>query len=102
VLATLYCPVTWLISYFRDRDASLAGSWKLSGAALMPGALLLTLGIFLYGADALDLIRLAVIAALHVVAGWIYLAVSPMGLLRLSETLPASRNPFTAPPQDPS
>jgi len=101
-LATLYCPVTWLIAYFRDRDASLAGSWKLSGAALMPGALLLTLGIFLYGADALDLIRLAVIAALHVVVGWAYVAVSPMGLLGLSEPLPASANPFTTPPQDPT
>ena len=101
LLATLYCPVTWLIAYFRDRDATLTGSWKLSGAALMPGALLLTLGISLYGAGALDLIRLAVIAALHLVAGWIYIAVSPLALGRLSDTLPASANPFTPPPQDP-
>jgi len=102
LLATLYCPVTWLLAYFRDREASLAGCWKLSGAALMPGALLLTLGIFLYGAEALDLIRLAMIAALHLVAGWVYVAVSPVGLLPLAEAPPASTNPFTAlPPPSP-
>ncbi len=102
LLATLYCPVTWLVAYFRDRDTDWAGSWKLSGAALMPGALLLALGIFLYGAGALDLIRLSVIAALHLIVGWVYVVLSPSGLLRLPETSSAPVNPFTAPPEDPT
>ena len=56
-LATLYSPVAWVAAYFKDRQLTLPGSWKLVSAALLPGALLATLGLVLYGLGALDLLR---------------------------------------------
>jgi CHASE2 domain-containing sensor protein len=48
----------------------------------MPGALFLCSAIFLYGWGALDLVRLAVAAAMHVVVGWVYLFASPFCMPR--------------------
>ena len=77
-LATVYCLPAWLVGFFANRDLSLRGSWRLAGAALMPGALLLCAAIVLYGWGALDLVRLAVAGAVHLVMGWVYLIVSPL------------------------
>ena len=44
-LATVYCLPVWLIGFFANRDCSLGGSWRLAGAALMPGALLMCAAI---------------------------------------------------------
>jgi len=44
----------------REPGPEPAGSWRLAGAALMPGALFLCAAILLYGLGALDLVRLAV------------------------------------------
>ena len=41
-LATVYFLPAWLVGFFANRDLSLRGSWRLAGAALMPGALLMT------------------------------------------------------------
>lgn len=79
-LATVYCLPVWLISFFANRECSLGGSWRLAGAALMPGAFLMCAAILMYGLGALDLVRLAVGGALHLIVGWIYLVVSPLCL----------------------
>jgi hypothetical protein len=79
-LATVYCLPVWLIGFFANRDCSLGGSWRLAGAALMPGAFLMCAAILMYGLGALDLVRLAVAGALHLIVGWIYLVVSPLCL----------------------
>jgi hypothetical protein len=92
-LATVYALPAWLIGFFADRDLTLRGSWRLAGAALMPGALLMAAAIILYGCGALDLVRLAVAAAVHLVMGWIYLFVSPLCLLRHPAAV-AEANPF--------
>ena len=78
LLATLYCLPVKLISFFENRDLRWGQSWKLAGAALMPGALFLTAGIVACGLNLVDLIQLGGIAALHMVIGWIYLFVSPL------------------------
>jgi len=92
-LATVYCLPAWLIGFFANRDCSLGGSWRLAGAALMPGALLMCAAIVMYGWSALDLVRLAVAGAMHLVVGWIYLVVSPLCLPRHQATT-AQANPF--------
>ena len=92
-LATLYCLPVWLVGFFANRDCSLGGSWRLAGAALMPGALLICAAVFLYGWGALDLLRLAVTGAVHLVLGWVYLFISPLCLPRRPD--PALKgNPF--------
>jgi hypothetical protein len=92
VLATLYFLPVWLICLFSNRDLNFRASWKLAGAALMPGALLLSLSLVLYELEGFDIVQLCLAFGLHLVIGWIYLFVSPMFLNR---ALPAERkNPF--------
>jgi hypothetical protein len=95
VLATCYFPIARLVAYYADRELTWGGSWRLAAAALLPGALLLTLAIVLYGAALLDLVRLALFGALHLAVSWLYVVVSPLVLPRLSSDTPKVRNPFT-------
>jgi len=91
-LATLYFLPVWLICFFADRDLNLRQSWRLAGAALMPGALLLTAAIAFYALGAMDLIQMSFTFGAHLVLGWIYLFISPLFLPRVSPT--EKRNPF--------
>jgi hypothetical protein len=93
ILATVYFLPAWLLGFFANRDLNFRAGWKLSGAALMPGALLMAAGIFLYGFGALDLVELGFIFGAHFVLGWIYLFVSVLFLPRISAAEPGG-NPF--------
>ena len=93
ILATIYFMPVWLLGCFTNRDLNFRASWKLSGAALMPGALLMAAGIFLYSFGALDLVQLGFIFSAHFVLGWIYLFVSLLFLPRISGAKPKA-NPF--------
>ena len=85
ILATLYFLPAWMLGFFTNRDLNFRASWKLSGAALMPGAVLMSAGIFLYGFGALDLVQLGFVFGAHFVLGWIYLFVSLLFLPRISK-----------------
>jgi hypothetical protein len=94
LLATIYFVPVWLICLFTNRDLNFRSSWKLAGAALMPGALLLSLSLVLYdlGIGGFDVVQLCFAFGMHLVIGWIYLFISPMFLRR---ALPAEKkNPF--------
>jgi len=93
-LAIFYCVPVRIISFLENRDLTWAQSWRLAGAAMLPGALFLTLGIAAYCLNMMDLIRLGGMFGLHFVIGWIYLFVSPMFCLRTSETKKTAKNPF--------
>jgi hypothetical protein len=99
-LATLYLLPVWLAGFFANRDLDFRASWKLAGAALMPGALLLTAAIFLYGSRALDLVQLAAAFAAHFAIGWIYLFAAPLFAPKLEAVAVTKENPFVAPPQE--
>jgi len=96
LLATVYSLPVWLIGFFANRDLNLRGSWRLAGAALMPGALFMTITIFFYGLGVVDPIRLAVAAAAHLVMGWVYLLASPLTLPRHPAVPVEKENPFVA------
>ncbi len=92
VLAAVYFLPVWLICFFADRDLNFRQSWRLAGAALMPGALLLTVAIAFYALGVLDLIQMSFAFGAHLVLGWIYLFISPLFLRQVS---PAEKqNPF--------
>jgi hypothetical protein len=95
--ASVFCWVVRLIAFFNDRDLNVAGSWRLAAATAMPGALLLSAGILLYGLGALDLIHLLILAVLRLVLGWVYLIVCPLLLPRLPAGRGRSANPFAGP-----
>ena len=96
ILATIYFLPVWIFGFFTNRDLNFGASWKLSGAALMPGALLMAAGIFLYGFGALGLVQLCFIFSAHFVLGWIYLFVSLLFVPGIPAALPKG-NPFVAP-----
>ena len=93
VLATVYFLPAWLAGFFVNRNLNLRGSWKLAGAALMPGALLLTAGIVLFALAALDLVQFCFLFGAHVALGWVYLFLSQLFLPRIGLTAPQG-NPF--------
>ncbi len=100
LLASAYCLLPFLLAYFKDREINFGISWRLSGAALMPGAILLITSLLLYGLGLLDLVRLGVFFALHFFVPWFYLMAAPLKLPPAKqgpETLP---NPFGLPPPD--
>ncbi len=92
-LATVYFLPAWLIGFFANRDLGLRGSWRLAGAALMPGALFMCAAVVLYGWGALDLVRLSVAGAVHCLIAWVYLVLSPLCLPR-HPAATAKANPF--------
>jgi uncharacterized membrane protein YciS (DUF1049 family) len=93
ILATLYFLPVRLLGFFADRDLNFRECWKLSGAALLPGALLMAAGVLLYDSGFLDLVSLGFFFAAHFALGWIYLFLSQLFLPRISE--PAQKkNPF--------
>lgn len=94
LLATVYCPFVRLYAFYKDRRLTLAGSWKLSAAALLPAALTATACIVLYGFGVLDLLQFLIFGSLHVVVGWVYLVASPLRLPRVSDAPHKAKNPF--------
>lgn len=95
VLATIYFIPVWLVCLFTNRDLNFRASWKLAGAALMPGAVLFSLSLAMYVLGRFTLVQLCFAFGMHLVVGWLYLFVSPMFLDR---ALPADKkNPFGQP-----
>jgi len=64
----------------------------------MPGALLMTLAVVVYGLGLMDLVHLGLALALHLVLGWAYLAAGILSAPRHSQTPAEPENPFAAGP----
>jgi hypothetical protein len=95
LLATIYFLPVWILGFFVNRDLNFRGSWKLSGAALLPGALMMAAGIMLYDFGAVDLVQFGFIFGAHFVLGWIYLFVSLLFVPQIPAALPKG-NPFVS------
>jgi hypothetical protein len=93
LLATLYFLPVWLIGFFTNRDLDLRASWKLSAAALLPGALLMIGGILLYGLGFFGLITFGFVVAAHFILDWLYLLFALPFFSRTS-AVPPPGNPF--------
>ena len=93
VLATVYFPFAKLAAFYGDRELTWAGSWRLAGAALLPGAFLNIAGLFFYSIHALDLIHLGLIYLLHIVCGWVFIVASPFFLPK-EMVVVVEKNPF--------
>ncbi len=96
VLATIYFLPLWLFGFFTNRDLGFGASWKLAGAALLPGALLLSVFIVAYDLGWCDWVELCFAFGMHFVTGWVYLFVSPLFLNRAVATA-TEKNPFHKP-----
>jgi hypothetical protein len=63
-----------------DRKASLGECWRLSVAALMPGAVLMAVNVLLYGVARVGLVTFLVLGILHVLVDLVYLLAAPLRL----------------------
>jgi len=93
LLATIYFLPVRLLAFYANRDLDLRACWKLSGAAQLPGALLMAAGILFYNFGFLDLVSFGFVFAVHFAMGWIYLFLSQLFLPRISDSAPKG-NPF--------
>lgn len=94
LLATIYFLPVWFGGFFTNRDLNFRQSWKLAGAALMPGALLMILVIVFYGFGVLDLVQLAASVGAHFLVSWVYLVWSVWASPKSVASAAPSENPF--------
>ena len=92
-LAIIYWIPVWLLAFLAGRELGFLASWRFAGASLLPGALLLAVGIFLFNVGVLDLVQISLVISSHLLLSWIYLFV---GLLFLPGrgSGKAKKNPF--------
>jgi hypothetical protein len=95
LLAVIYAPAAKFVAWFCDRQLSWPGAWRLASAALLPGALLLALGVLLYGRQTVDVFGLGFFQTVHFLVGWVYVLAAPVFAPRLSPA-PTNRNPFSS------
>ncbi len=94
LLAVTYAfPVRWIASAAR-RELTFAGSWRIAGASLLPGVLLMSVAVVSYGLHRLPLPGLLLAWVLHLLIGWVYAAVAPLCLPRRAVPPSAVGNPF--------
>jgi hypothetical protein len=96
-LALLYFIPARIVGFYADRDLTLIGAWKLCVAALMPGAVFLSIAILLYGKAQIRLLEVIGAFALHFIIGWIFVAGA---ILRLPPVVPKVQNPFEPEPEE--
>lgn len=94
VLGTVSCPLARGAAFFANRRLNWLGSWKLTGAAMLPAAFLVMTGLFFYGWLGMDLVKLLLFYLLHFVTTWIYIGVSPFFLPKDPAARSWSGNPF--------
>jgi hypothetical protein len=93
-LATLYFLPVWMLGLYFNRGLTLEGSWRLAGAAVLPGAMVMTIAIGCYGLAELDVVRLIAAAILHVLVGWTYLVLGVLAAPKIPSCLELKVNPF--------
>lgn len=93
-IAFLYTPLVKLIAFFTDRVVTWRGAWRLSAAALLPGALLVALAVVLYGFGAIDLFHFTLLYVLHALSGLLFVSTSPLFLPKVADAVRRG-NPFS-------
>jgi hypothetical protein len=99
-LALIAFPLIRLYAFFKDRQITLVGSWKLALASFLPGALITGGLIVLYGLEMIDLLRFLIGWSVHFFVGVGYLILAPLCLPKVPAAPAVNSNPFTAAPSE--
>ena len=94
MIALFLAPLVKMVAFYCDRHVTLAGSFRVAAAALLPGAFVMAGGIVLHGLGAINLVQLALLYLLHILCGGVFAATAPLFLPRLRYK---ARNPFASP-----
>ncbi|HHY83980.1 MAG TPA: hypothetical protein GYA07_00390 [Verrucomicrobia bacterium] len=93
-LAAVLAGPAWLLAFFADRRLTFLESWKVAGAAVLPGAVLMIAAIFGYGLGIIDLVQLLAALVLHLIVDVVYACAAPF--FRPKAGSNSRRNPFAA------
>ena len=93
LLATLFFLPVMIIAYYCDRELTLGGAWRLSFAALMPGALLMCFALTLYSLGEISPLLLGLITLAHFLVSVLYILLAPLCLAPAQDATIAP-NPF--------
>jgi len=96
LLGTMYGLVVKLLAWAYAKPLTFLRAYKVGVGALAPGAILMFAGLFAYGLGQLDLPRLAILWAFHIILGWLYLA---LAIPKISTA--DIQNPFNQPAPEP-
>jgi len=102
VMATIYFLPVWLGGFFGNRDLKPLQSWRLAGAGVMPGALVMIATIVAYGFGALDLVQLAAGVVAHFLVGWVYVFWGVWVTPKIAAGVMPAKNPFVTVPEKPA
>ena len=80
LLTLLYTPSIWLWCRVLGREASFGACTRMTGASLVPGALLMTGALGLYALGGLQLEGLLLAQPAHLLPGWILCLLAPRHL----------------------
>lgn len=94
LVAGIYAGPVWLLGFFCNRELDLRSSWRLAGAALLPGCLFMSALVFFYSLRMMDAVRLAAGLLVHILIGWIYCVAGTLARPRIAEALARQKNPF--------
>lgn len=98
-LAALYAVPMRLLAWLAGRAASPGKCWRMSAAALLPGAAWMGGALLLYALGQLSLVGIGAAFGLHFLVGWVYVLGVPFCLPRKEGDAPAAgANPFNSVP----
>lgn len=100
VLSLVYSVPVLALAFFTSRRANLVQCWKVAGASLMPGAVMMSLLVVLYVNGIFDVLQFLLASPLHLMVGWYYLWAGTLALPRTAEALAAAANPFVPSPAE--
>lgn len=93
VLALFYAAIPLLIARALRRALSMAGAWKLSVAAQLPGSLIMAFALALYSTGKVAVILVWIMLPAHLIPTLVYSLVSPFFLPKV-EISSRQKNPF--------
>lgn len=94
LLAVGYAFLVKGAAHLLRREITFGGCWRLAAAALLPGAVVMSIVVVFYGLHRLLLPGLLLGLAVHMVVGWVYLLAAPLWLPRRRAAPATSANPF--------
>lgn len=93
IVATLLAAPLRMIAFFSDLNVSIAGTWRLISASMLPGCFVVSLGLALYGYGTIDLLRLFLFFGLYLLCTFFFIVTSLVFLSRLARQ---KGNPFSS------
>lgn len=98
LLATVHCLLPRILAYFTDRELNLGAAWKLTAAALIPGAALMVMGLVALEADVMGGVQFALLFVIHFLVPIVYSLLATCHLPPRAIRTAHTKNPFVPPP----